>query len=436
MSTAPTPQTPQTPQPPAQPPRKRRGPLLIALVVIILIALVIAHLLRGKQPEHGPAAQVVTVATVTLGPMPETLNALGTITPIATITVLPQLSGYLTAVGYEEGQDVKKGQFLAQIDPRQYEIGKQQAEAQLAKDEAARDQAHADLARFTLLNERHSIAEQTYYNQRFVVQQAEAAVKADLANIAQFALDIEYCHITAPVAGRVGLRLVDPGNFVTASSQPGIVVITQMKPTTVQFAIPQNTLGDVLQRFNSGATLPIAVYNSNNTKQLATGKLFAINNQMATATGTVTLRASLPNDDEALFPNEFVNVILLVDTLQNAVLVPTPAVQTGAPGDYVYLVNADNTVSVHKVTLGPGDGRHTVIVSGLSAGQRVVTDGLDRLSDGAKIQPAAAHPAAAEGGSPAPGGKGQAGSAQAHHDKAASAAPGTPRAASPASPAS
>ncbi|RQH01673.1 efflux RND transporter periplasmic adaptor subunit [Paraburkholderia dinghuensis] len=436
MSTAPTPQPPAQ-QAPAQPPRKRRGPLLIALVVIVLIALVIAHLLRGTKPEHGPAAQVVTVATVTLGPMPETLNALGTITPIATITVLPQLSGYLTAVGYEEGQDVKKGQFLAQIDPRQYEIGKQQAEAQLAKDEAARDQAHADLARFTLLNERHSIAEQTFYNQRFVVQQAEAAVKADLANIAQFALDIEYCHITAPVAGRVGLRLVDPGNFVTASSQPGIVVITQMKPTTVQFAIPQNTLGDVLQRFNSGATLPVTVYNSNNTKQLATGKLFAINNQMATATGTVTLRASLPNDDEALFPNEFVNVILMVDTLQNAVLVPTPAVQTGAPGDYVYLVNADNTVSVHKVTLGPGDGRHTVIVSGLSAGQRVVTDGLDRLSDGAKIQPAAAHPAAAgaapEGSGPAPGGKGQAGNAQAHHDKAASTAPGTPRAASPAS---
>jgi membrane fusion protein, multidrug efflux system len=434
VSTAPTPQPPA--QQPAEAPRKRRGPLVIALIVIVLIALVIVHLLRGKKPEHGPSAQVVTVAVASLGSMPETLNALGTITPIATVTVLPQLSGFLTAVGYREGQDVEKGQFLAQIDPRQYEIGKQQAEAQLAKDEAARDQARADLVRYTLLNERHSIAEQTWYNQRFVVEQAEAAVKADIANIAQFALDLDYCHITAPVAGRVGLRLVDPGNFVTASSQPGIVVITQMKPTTVQFAIPQNALGDVLQRVNSGATLPVTVYNSNNTKQLATGKLFALNNQMATATGTVTLRASLPNDDEALFPNEFVNVTLLVDTLQNAVLVPTPAVQTGAPGDYVYLVNADDTVSVHKVTLGPSDGKHTVIVTGLSAGQRVVTDGLDRLSDGAKIQPSTARPAAAaaahEGSGPATGMDAASG-AHAHHAHAASDAPGAPRAASPAS---
>jgi len=439
VSTTPTPQPqpqsqpsqPQGQQPaqPPQPPRKRRGPLVIALIVIVLIAFVVVHLIRRQQPEHGPAAQVVTVAAATPGSMPETLNALGTITPIATITVLPQLSGYLTAVGYREGQDVEKGQFLAQIDPRQYEISKQQAEAQLAKDEASLAQARADLARFTLLNERQSIAVQTYYNQRFVVQQAEAAVQADKANIAQFALDLEYCRITAPVAGRVGLRLVDPGNFVTASSQPGIVVITQMKPTTVQFAIPQNTLGDVLQRFNSGAKLPVTIYNSNNTKQLATGTLFAINNQMATATGTVTLRASLPNDNEVLFPNEFVNVILLVDTLQNAVLVPTPSVQTGAPGDYVYLVNADNTVSVHKVTLGPSDGSHTVIASGLSAGQRVVTDGLDRLSDGAKIQPStSARPAATAGAAHGASGADKTGGA--HHAPAAASAPAAPRAAS------
>ena len=393
MSTAPT-QQPQ-PQPPARPPRKRRGALVILIIAIILIAFVVVHLLRGKKPAARPVAQVVTVATVTTGSMPETLSALGTVTPLATITVLPQLSGYLTAVGYREGQDVAKGQFLAQIDPRQYEISKQQAEAQLAKDSAVLAQARADLARYALLNERKSIAEQTFADQQFTVKQAEAAVQVDKANIAAAALNIEYCHITAPVAGRVGLRLVDPGNFVTASTQPGIVVITQMKPTTVQFAVPQNTLGDVLQRFNSGAKLPVTIYNSSNTKQIASGMLYAINNQMATATGTVTLRASVPNDDESLFPNEFVNVTLLVDTLRNAVLVPTPAVQTGAPGDYVYLVNANNTVSVHKVTLGPGDGQHTVVLAGLTPGQRVVTDGLDRLSDGAKIRPAAARPATA-----------------------------------------
>ncbi|MBV8628733.1 MAG: efflux RND transporter periplasmic adaptor subunit, partial [Paraburkholderia sp.] len=291
----------------------------------------------------------------------------------------------------------QKGQFLAQIDQRQYEISKRQAEAQLAKDKASLAQARSDLARFTQLNERKSIAEQTYVDQQFLVQQDEAAVKSDEANIAQFDLDLAYCHITAPVSGRVGLRLVDPGNYVTASSQPGIVVITQMKPTTVEFTVPQNQLSNVLQRFNSGDELPVTAYSSDNTRKLATGTLYALNNQMATATGTVTLRATFPNDDEALFPSEFVNVKLLVDTMQNAVLVPTPAVQNGAPGDYVYLVNADNTVSVRKVTLGPGDGQHTVITAGLVAGNVVVTDGMDRLSDGAKIKPSTARPAAASG---------------------------------------
>jgi multidrug efflux system membrane fusion protein len=188
---------------------------------------------------------------------------------------------------------------------------------------------------------------------------------------------------------------------VTASSQPGIAVITTMKPTTVEFTVPQTALDKVLQRINAGAQLPVAVFSSDNSRQIATGTLYAINNQMATATGTVTLRATVPNDDEALFPNEFVNVKLLVDTLQNAVLVPTPAVQSGAPGDYVYLVNADNTVSVRKVTLGPGDGQHTVITSGLAAGNVVVTDGMDRLSDGVKIKASATRPASGAAGASA-----------------------------------
>ncbi|MFM0627188.1 efflux RND transporter periplasmic adaptor subunit [Paraburkholderia xenovorans] len=401
--------------------RPRRGRIVLALVVLALIALVVFHLLRSKAPKPGVAPQVVTVAAATTGPMPETLSELGTVTPVATVTVLPQLSGYLTAVGYREGQDVEKGQFLAQIDSRQYEISKRQAEAQLAKDKAALAQARADLARFTQLNERKSIAEQTYADQQFLVQQDEAAVKADEANVAQFVLDLIYCHITAPVSGRVGLRLVDPGNYVTASSQPGIAVITTMKPTTVEFTVPQTALDKVLQRINAGAQLPVAVFSSDNSRQIATGTLYAINNQMATATGTVTLRATVPNDDEALFPNEFVNVKLLVDTLQNAVLVPTPAVQSGAPGDYVYLVNADNTVSVRKVTLGPGDGQHTVITSGLAAGNVVVTDGMDRLSDGVKIKASATRPASgAAGAAGASGASGAAGAAG-----ASAAAPGS-----------
>ncbi|WP_438390239.1 efflux RND transporter periplasmic adaptor subunit [Caballeronia sp. DA-9] len=376
-------------------PRKRSSVLRIVLAVLLLavIVVVIVHLLGRKKAPRPAPPQVVSVATATLGSMPEILSELGTVTPTATVTVLPQLSGYLTAVGYHEGQDVQKGQFLAQIDPRQYEIDKQQAEATLAKDRASLAQARADLARFTQLNERKSIAEQTFADQQFLVQQDEAAVKVDLANIAQFDLDLAYCHITAPVSGRVGLRLVDPGNYVTASSSPGIVVITTTKPTTVQFTVPQDSLANVLQRMNGGTRLPVTAYSSDNSREIATGTLYAVSNQMATSTGTVTLRATFANEDEALFPSEFVNVKLLVDTLQNAVLVPTPAVQSGAPGDYVYLVNANNTVSVHKVTLGPSDGRNTVITSGLSAGNIVVTDGTDRLSDGAKIQAAAAKPA-------------------------------------------
>jgi multidrug efflux system membrane fusion protein len=243
-------------------------------------------------------------------------------------------------------------------------------------------------------------------------------VKADQANIAQFELDLAYCRITAPVSGRVGLRLVDPGNYVTASSQPGIAVITTMKPTTVEFSVPQNALSKVLLRFNAGAKLPVDVTSSDNSRKLATGTLYAINNQMAAATGTVTLRATVPNDDEALFPGEFVNVKLQVDTLHNAVLVPTPAVQTGAPGDYVYLVNANDTVSVHKVTPGPGDGRYTVIASGLAAGDRVVIDGMDRLSDGAKIR-------AVTAGSPAAASEAaSAAQSRAAHEPAASGPPG------------
>ncbi|SMG55096.1 efflux RND transporter periplasmic adaptor subunit [Paraburkholderia susongensis] len=388
------------PQPPK---RSRRGLIIFAAIVLALIALVALHLLTRKKPARENAAIVVTVAKATLGSMPVTLSELGTVTPTATVTVLPQLSGYLTEVGYHEGDEVQKGQFLAQIDPRQYQISKQQAEATLAKDRASLAQARSDLERYTQLNERKSIAQQTFTDQQFLVQQDEAAVKSDIANIAQFDLDLAYCRITAPVAGKVGLRLVDPGNYVTASSTTGIVVITTIKPTTVQFTVPQDSLASIVQRMSSGAKLPVVAYSSDNSHEIATGTLYALSNQMATATGTVTLRATFPNDDEALFPNEFVNVKLLVDTMQNAVLVPTAAVQTGAPGDFVYLVNPNNTVSVHKVKLGPSDGKNTVILSGLSAGNQVVTDGTDRLNDGAAIRPASAKaPAGASGAAAKP----------------------------------
>src|ERR1700678_624664 len=307
-------------------PRKNRVRLIVGIVGLVLLVLVLFHLFGGKKPKAATPPQVVSTGTAALGDMPEVLTELGTVTPVATVNVLPQLSGYVTVVAYKEGEDVTKGQFLVQIDPRQFEIDKQQAEAQLAKDQASLAQARADLARFTQLNQQKSIAEQTYEDQKFLVQQDEAAVEADRANIAQFDLDLIYCHITAPVAGRVGLRLVDPGNYVTASSAPGIVVITTMKPTTVQFNVAQNDLDRVIERINSGAKLPVTAYTSDNTRQIGIGTLEALSNQMATSTGTVTLRATFANEDEALFPNAFVNVDMLVDTLTNAVLVPTPAV--------------------------------------------------------------------------------------------------------------
>ncbi len=393
-------------------PRQRGRKVVVAVAILALLVAVIAYHVMHRQPPrlHTPA-QSVRVAPAVLGDMPEILSELGTVTPIATVTVLPELSGYLTEVAYQEGQDVAKGQLLVQIDPRQYEIDKQQAEAQLAKDEASLAQAQSDLARYKQLDEQKSIANQTYVDEQFLVQQDMAAIKLDKANIAQYELDLIYCHITSPVAGRVGLRLVDPGNYVTATSSTGVAVVTQMKPTTVEFTVPQDSLGSVLRRVQTGAKLPVTLYGSDDNKEIATGTLYAVNNQVATSTGTVTLRAMFPNDDEKLYPNEFVNVKLLVDVMKNAVLVPTAAVQSGAPGDYVYLVNADDTVSVRKVTTGPSDGKNTAILSGLAQGDRVVTDGVDRLSDGAKIRVAQATP----GTSGHAAGASSASSAHAHH---------------------
>ena len=380
--------------PAAKRPWYRRAGWVLALVAVVLLALVLMHLLKRKPPVARTPPQAVKVAQATLGDMPETLTELGTVTPTNTVTVLPQLSGYLTQVAFREGQDVTKGQFLAQIDPRQYEIDLRQQEASLGKDQAALDQARSDLARYQQLREQKAIAEQTVADQEFLVKQDTAQVQSDRAQVAQYQLDLAYCHITAPVAGRVGLRLVDPGNYVTASSSPGIVVITTMKPTTVEFTVAQNDLARVIDRARAGAKLPVTAYSSDNSHVIATGTLYALGNQMAASTGTVNLRATFPNDDEALFPNEFVNVKMLVDTLHGAVLVPNPAVLNGAPGDYVYLVNADHTVAAHKVKLGPSDGRNTAILSGLAAGDTVVIDGTDRLNDGAKISVARAASAA------------------------------------------
>jgi membrane fusion protein, multidrug efflux system len=377
----------------ANPPRVHPVRWIVASAVLILLAIVVWHELAQKPRTRPAAPQIVRVTQATLGDMPVILNELGTVTPTATVTVMPNqsVSGYLTEVPFQEGQDVEKGQILAQIDPRPYQAALDQAIGTLQRDQGLLHEAQMDLTRFQKLVTLDSIARQQAEDQAYVVVQNEGTVKLDQAAVDTAKLNLSYSRITAPVAGRVGLRLVDPGNYITGSSSTGIAVVTTIKPTTVEFTVAQNDLQRVVERFRApGVKLPVTAYSSDGGKPLATGTLYAVNNQMTTSTGTVTLRASFANDDEALFPNEFVNVQLLVDTLHQAVLVPTAAVLSGAPGNYVYLVNKDDTASVHKVTLGPSDGKNTVIASGLAAGDTVVIDGTDRLSDGAKIKVAPA----------------------------------------------
>lgn len=347
------------------------------------------------------AGQAVGVAKVVTGPMPETLSALGTVTPTATVTVLPQLSGYLTEVAFTEGETVTKGQFLAQIDPRPYQVQLEQYTAQQAKDKATLAQAKSDLARYELLQRQDSISAQQVADQQFLVAQDAATVQVDQAQIDTAQLDLSYCHITAPVAGTVGLRLVDPGNYVTSGSATGIAVVTTIAPITVIFNIAQTELAPVLSQMQAGHSLVASAYSSDDTTKIADGVLTAVDNQVDTSTGTVKLRATFTNQNAVLFPNEFVNIHLTVDTLQNAILVPSPAVQTGAPGSYVYVVKPDNTVAVQTVTTGTSDGTNTVITKGLSAGDTVVTDGVDRLSDGAKVTVAAAAPSTTPAGAAA-----------------------------------
>jgi multidrug efflux system membrane fusion protein len=376
-------------------PRKKRRRWLFVLLILLLVVAAVAYF-KHPSAKHAYAAapQAVGVAKAVSGPMPVTLEALGTVTPEATVTVLPQLSGYLTQVAFTEGQTVAQGQFLAQIDPRQYQVQLEEYTAQKAKDAATLEQARSDLSRYETLQRQNSISAQEVTDQEFLVKEDLAAVQVDQANIDTANLDLAYCHITAPVAGMVGLRLVDPGNYVTSGSTTGIVVITTMQPTTVVFAVPETELGPILARLQAGATLTASAYSSDDTTKIADGTLTAVGNQVNTSTGTVNLRATFANTNNALFPNEFVNIHLLINTLQNAVLVPSPAVQSGAPGSYVYVVNPDLTVSVQTVTTGVTDGTNTVITKGVAPGDTVVTDGVDRLSDGMKVTIAGPPPTA------------------------------------------
>ena len=367
--------------------RQRRW--VFGVILLLLVALIV-YRHSGSPKTHAQAPQTVGVATAVSGNMPEVLDELGTVTPIATVTLLPQISGYLTQVAYHEGQNVKAGQFLAQIDPRPYEIALEQYQAELARDSATLAQARSDYARYKILGAQDSISRQQVSDQGYLVAQELAATKVDQANIDSERLNLSYCRITAPVSGRIGLRLIDPGNYVTAGSSTGLAVITSISPTTVEFSVAQNDLAPVLVRLGQGAKLRATAYSSDDTTKLATGRLIAVDNVMDTSTGMVKLRARFANKNGALFPNEFVNVHLLVNTLRDATLVPTPAVQNGAPGSYVYVVGARDIVHVQPVTIGASDGTDTVILKGIKPGQMVVTDGVDRLTQRMKVRLATA----------------------------------------------
>lgn len=349
--------------------------------------------------------QPVGVARIHRGDIHLTLRALGAVTPLTTVTVTTQINGLLMNVGFKEGQLVRKGQFLAQIDPRPYQVALEQDQAQLARDEAALQQAQMDLSRYETLAQQVSISRQTYEDQLWVVKQDQGTVAFDKAQIKAQQLNLTYCHIVAPADGRVGLRLVDPGNYVQTNSTTGIVVLTMLKPTTVEFSVPEDSLPQIMARVRAGAKLPVTAFDRANVIRLAMGEFAAIDTQVNTTTGTVMMRANFDNTDETLFPNQFVNIVMLLDTLQDVVTVPVAAIQHGAPGTYVYLVNDDNTVSVHSIKLGAQDGDFFAVDSGLSPGERVVTDGADRLRDGAKVSiPDESHQPGAGGDKGAPSG--------------------------------
>jgi multidrug efflux system membrane fusion protein len=394
------------PQPAVKARRYTATRIGIGLIIVVLLALGAYQIGRwvtaGKAPTGRVAVnatQSVGASTVVTSNVPVIVNALGTVTPIATVTVQSQISGYLTKVAFTEGQMVQKGQLLAQIDDRPYLILKAQYEGQLAHDQGLLSQAQMDLKRYQTLAQQNSIARQQSEDQVFIVQQYQGTVKQDQSLIDAQTLNIAYCHIVSPVTGRIGLRLVDPGNYVQPSSATGLAVVTELQPITVIFSIPEDELPDVLPQLNAGTKLQVTAFDRANIKQLAVGSVMAVDSQIDTTTGTVRVRAQFDNADNALFPNQFVNVQLLVKTLQSALTVPTAAIQRGSPGattggamgTYVYLVNADSTVAVRQITVGPTyvdphGSSMTTVESGLAAGDKVVTDGADRLRDGLHVR--------------------------------------------------
>ncbi|NOV23069.1 MdtA/MuxA family multidrug efflux RND transporter periplasmic adaptor subunit [Cupriavidus necator] len=397
------------PLPPGTPRRNRRG-LYAGLLVLLLAGggwYWYAH--RGDAPKgiaggpggaSGPAAggpggpggragmprSPVVVATVVQRDMEVVLNGLGNVTPVSNVTVRAQVSGPLLKVLFKEGQMVKAGDVLAEIDPRPFQAALDQAVGQLARDQALLQNARLDQQRYRTLLGQDSISKQQVDTQDALVRQYEGVVKTDQGNVANARLQLGYTKIVAPVSGRIGLRQVDPGNIVNTGDTNGIALITQIQPIAVMYTIPEDNLPSVLKKLNAGEKLPVQAWDRQVRNQLGEGTLLTTDNQIDTTTGTVKLKAVFPNADGMLFPNQFVNVRTRVDTLKDATVVPVAAIQRGQQGTFVYTVDEASKVKVQVVTLGPGDGSRSAVLKGLAPGQRVVVDGADRLKEGMTVE--------------------------------------------------
>jgi membrane fusion protein, multidrug efflux system len=388
--------------------------LTIALVIVALLVGFVLYLRtkqpvaappRGRNGQNGPVA--VSVATAVSGDIQVKIPALGTVTPLATVTVRTQITGTLQKIYFTEGQFVHQGDALAQIDPRPYEAALQQMEGNLKRDQALLADARLDLKRYEGLVKEDSIAQQQLDTQRALVDQYVGTIQADEGQVKTAQVNLVYTHIIAPVTGRVGLRQVDQGNYVTPGDANGIVLLNQLQPITVIFSIPEDNVSAVMKRVQSGAALPVEAFDKPNVTKIADGKLLTVDNSIDITTGTIKLRALFENTDSALYPNQFVNIQLLQDVLANQISMPNAAVRRGAPNGvastFVYVVNPDNTVSVRPVTLGVVDGEKVAVATGLKAGEVVVTEGGDRLRDGAQVQLPSSAPAVAAKAPPAAG---------------------------------
>jgi len=338
---------------------------------------------RGLGPQ---AAQPVGVFRAISGDINVTLNALGTVTPLATATVRPQVGGMLVKINFNEGQMVKAGDTLAQIDPRPYQAALDQARGQLARDSATLANAKVDLGRYQALLAQNAIAQQQVATQGATVKSNEGVVVADQAAVENARINLGYTNIVSPVTGRAGIRLVDIGNIVQAGQTNGIVVVTQLQPMSVIFTIPEDSIAQVMARTGGGAVLPVDAYDRSQTNKIATGTLSAVDTVVDPTTGSVKLRALFDNKDGKLFPNQFVNARLLVNTLHNQTVVPVAAIQRGADGTFVFVVTPDKTVAQRTVKTGVQDGNNIQILEGIKPGDTVVVDGADRLRDGADVE--------------------------------------------------